>query len=409
MERVVEGVLPLSDITVVALEQAVAAPFASRQLADLGARVIKVERPGPGDFARQYDRTVHGQSSHFVWLNRTKESMALDVKSDDGKQVLKSLLASADVFIHNLAPGAVERLGFGFEELHALFPKLIVCEISGYGKNGPYSNKKAYDLLIQCETGVVSITGTPDTPSKVGISIADIASGMYAFSSILTALILRGKTGQGTHIEVSMLEALGEWMGYPMYFAAYGGTPPARTGSSHATIFPYGAFAAGDGKSVFFGIQNDREWEQFCTIVLQRPELAKDEQYQGNANRYKHSEELTREILQVFSQISAAEVEQRLDEANIANARLNNMVDFFEHPQLKARGRWREVTTPEGVVRALLPPGTIRGSAVCMGPVPRVGEHTEKIRNEIAAKHRGGSFEGIETSSGRPIVNRDHY
>ncbi|GMA60361.1 CoA transferase [Alicyclobacillus fastidiosus] len=378
-----DGIPVLSDITVVALEQAVAAPFASRQLADLGARVIKVERPGTGDFARQYDRTVHGQSSHFVWLNRSKESIALDLKSDDGKTVLRKLLSTADVFLHNLAPGAVERLGFDFETLHTSFPQLIVCEISGYGKGGPYSDRKAYDLLIQCEAGVVSITGTPETPAKVGISIADIASGMYAYTNILTALIQRQKTGLGKYIEISMLEALGEWMGYPMYFSAYGGADPARTGSSHATIFPYGAFATGDGKSVFFGIQNDREWEKFCTIVLKKPEMALDERYHGNASRYNNAEEIRKIILDTFSHTTAVEVEQRLEDAKIANARLNTLTEFFTHPQLQARDRWIDVETPQGTVKALLPPGVTESSTVKMGPIPKVGEHTENILREI--------------------------
>lgn len=387
MDEAVKGTSPLSDITVVALEQAVAAPFATRQLADLGARVIKVERPDSGDFARQYDSTVYGQSSHFMWLNRSKESIALDLKSHDGKDTLQKLLSRADVFIHNLAPGAVERMGLGFEDLHAKFPQLIVCEISGYGKGGPYSGRKAYDLLIQCETGVMSITGTPDTPSKVGISIADIASGMYAFSSVLTALILRQKTGKGTQIEVSMLEALGEWMGYPMYFSAYGGVEPERTGASHATIFPYGAFEAGDGKSVFFGIQNDREWSNFCSIVLQQSELAQNKRYQGNANRYKHSVELKGIIMDTFSHTTASEIEQRLNDAGVANARLNTVDEFFNHPQLKSRDRWRNVQTPGGEIKTLLPPGTIKGCAVSMGPVPSVGEHSDKIRREITDEH----------------------
>jgi itaconate CoA-transferase len=379
--------LPLEDVTVVALEQAVAAPFATRQLADLGARVIKVERPVTGDFARNYDATVHGMASHFVWLNRSKESIALDLKNPVERNTLKLLLKKADVFIHNLAPGAVDRLGFDFPHLREEYPKLIVCEISGYGRGGPFSDKKAYDLLIQCEAGLLSITGTEEIPSKAGISIADIASGMYAFSSILTALLMRQKTGQGTFIEVSMLEALGEWMGYPLYFSEYGGAAPKRTGSSHATIYPYGAFQTGDGEAVFFGLQNDREWEKFCTYILGNLELAKDPAYRGNANRVKHAREIDSEIHNALQKMTADELTARLNDAQIANAKLNRLHDFANHEQLRARDRWREVATPKGSIFALLPPGTIDGCAVKMGPVPEVGEHTEAILRELGLKH----------------------
>jgi itaconate CoA-transferase len=372
-------VLPLAGITVVALEQAVAAPFASRQLADLGARVIKVERPGVGDFARAYDTTVRGLASHFVWLNRSKQSLTLDLKHAEAQPILERLLESADVFIQNLAPGAVERLGMGVAALRQRYPRLIVCGISGYGSTGPYREKKAYDLLLQCETGLIATTGTPDTPSKAGISIADIAAGMYAYSGILTALYTRERTGQGTSFEVSMLEALGEWMAYPGYYTAYGGSPPPRTGASHATIAPYGPFATGDGKSVFLGIQNDREWARFCAEVLQRPETAIDPCFKSNANRVANRQSLQTLIESVFVALSAEQVIARLDAAQIANARLNTVEEFWNHPQLKSRDRWREVDSPVGVLQALLPPVTMDGVEVAMQPIPAVGEHTEAI------------------------------
>ncbi|MFP3918791.1 CaiB/BaiF CoA-transferase family protein [Lysinibacillus telephonicus] len=375
--------LPLEGITVISLEQAVAAPFASRQLADLGARVIKVERPEVGDFARNYDTTVHGQSSHFVWTNRSKESIAIDLKTEQGKEILKKLLKKADVFIQNLAPGAIERLGFDPEELTKKFPQLIICSISGYGNSGPYRDKKAYDLLIQCEAGLVSITGTGDTPSKAGISIADISAGMYAYSGILTALIQRQHTGKGSILNISMLEALGEWMGYPMYYAAYGGEEPPRTGASHATIYPYGPFRCGDGKSVFLGIQNEREWKRFCCEVLENPTLANDEKYDSNFKRNQHKEELKKLIENEFNNITTEILTSRLDHAQIANARLNDMSSFFNHPQLNSRNRWREVDTPNGPIKALLPPATISGIEPVMGAIPRVGEHTEKILEEL--------------------------
>ncbi|MFC7687840.1 CaiB/BaiF CoA transferase family protein [Ureibacillus sp. GCM10028918] len=375
--------LPLEGITVVSLEQAVAAPFASRQLADLGARVIKVERPEVGDFARNYDTTVHGQSSHFVWINRSKESVEVDLKSEQGKEILKKLLQKADVFIQNLAPGAIERLGFNPEELTREFPQLIICSISGYGDSGPYRDKKAYDLLIQCEAGLVSITGTEDNPSKAGISIADISAGMYAYSGILTALIQRQNTGKGSILNISMLEALGEWMGYPMYYAAYGGEEPPRTGASHATIYPYGPFMCGDGKSVFLGIQNEREWNRFCNEVLESPSLAGNEKYNSNFKRNQHKEELKSLIENEFNNITSEILTSRLDKAQIANARLNDMRSFFNHPQLNSRDRWRDIETPNGQIRALLPPATIAGVEPVMGSVPRVGEHTEKILEEL--------------------------
>src|SRR5215213_1408245 len=335
--------LPLEGITVVALEQAVAAPFATRQLADLGARVIKVERPGVGDFARSYDETVRGMSSHFVWLNRSKESLALDLKQDEAREILRRLVARTDVFVQNLAPGAAGRLGFGAEELRARHPGLVYCGISGYGEGGPYTKKKAYDLLVQCEAGLVAITGTPETPSKVGISVADIAAGMYAYSGILSALLRRERTGEGATLEVSMLEALGEWMGFPAYFAGYGGEEPRRSGASHAAIVPYGPFECGDGEVIFLGIQNEREWKKFCEEVLGRDGMAEDERFSSNSRRVENRDELHAEIESVFARLSENEAIERLEEASIANARLRTVQQFLDHPQLKARDCWREV------------------------------------------------------------------
>ncbi|MED4352816.1 CaiB/BaiF CoA-transferase family protein [Schinkia azotoformans] len=375
--------LPLEGITVVSLEQAVAAPFASRQLADLGARVIKIERPGDGDFARDYDKTVNGMASYFVWINRSKESITLDLKKPEGKEILSKLLEKADVFIQNLAPGAVDRLGFSPQELQEKHPQLITCSISGYGKSGPYRDKKAYDLLIQCEAGLVSVTGTPETPSKAGISIADICAGMYAYSGILTALYQREKTGKGTVLEVSMLEALAEWMGNPMYYASYGGKEPSRTGASHASIYPYGPFPCGDGKKVFFGIQNEREWLRFCQEILQKPELADDPRFNNNSNRFQNQHILQSIIEEALSILTAEVVVERLEKAQIANARMNTVKEFFEHPQLKARGRWRTVETPTGPIKALIPAVTMKGFEPVMNPIPKVGEHTEKILSEL--------------------------
>ncbi|MDQ3833497.1 MAG: CoA transferase [Actinomycetota bacterium] len=380
---------PLEGITVVALEQAVAAPFATRQLADLGARVIKVERPGAGDFARGYDTTVKGLSSHFVWLNRSKESLTLDLKQPEARDILERLLADADVFIHNLAPGAAGRLGFGAERLREEYPQLIVCGISGYGFTGPYRDKKAYDLLVQCETGLVSITGTPETPSKVGISAADIAAGMYAYSGILAALFRRERTLEGMEIEVSMLEALGEWMGFPAYFALYGGEEPERSGARHAAIAPYGPFECGDGEVVFLGIQNEREWERFCEAVLEHPAMAKDERFATNSGRVANREALDKEIEGVFKRLSAEEVIERLEEAQIANARMRTVHDFLAHPQLEARDRWREVGSPAGPLRALLPPATMSGVEPTMAAVPEVGEHTDRILAELGYDEEG--------------------
>ena len=374
---------PLDGVTVLSLEQAVAAPFTTRQLADLGARVIKIERPGIGDFARGYDTTVRGLSSHFVWLNRSKESLTLDVKHPDASEVLRRLLDGTDVFVQNLAPGATERLGLSAAALREAHPRLIVCEISGYGSSGPYRDRKAYDLLVQAETGLVSITGTADEPVKVAISIADIAAGMYAYSGILTALLMRHQTGAGTVLEVSMLEALGEWMGYPMYYGTDGGTEPPRTGTRHATIAPYGPFAGGDGEVVYLGVQNEREWQAFCAQVLGRPELAGDPRFASNGSRVTHRAVLDAEIEWVFGRLATPEILERLESARIANARLRTVRQFVDHPQLAARGRWHKVGTPAGPVRALAPPATIDGVEPVMGPVPGLGAHTDAILAEL--------------------------
>ena len=374
---------PLDGITVVSLEHAVAAPFCTRQLADLGARVIKVERPGNGDFARAYDTRVQGEASHFVWTNRSKESLTLDLKNDDALAALTDLLAGADVLLQNLAPGAAARMGLSFEALHARFPKLIVCDISGYGDDGPYRDKKAYDLLIQSEAGFLSVTGTPDTPSKAGCSIADIAAGMYAYTSILSALLLRGKTGEGSHIDVSMLESLGEWMGFPMYYAFDGAPPPPRAGASHASIYPYGPFAVGDGGTVMLGLQNEREWKVFCEQVLQDAALASDPRFDANAKRNENRDALKALIVQTFAGLSIEQVEARLDSAQIANARMNDMAGLWAHPQLKARERWRQVGSPAGPIPALLPPGRNQAFDYRMDAVPAVGEHTDAILREL--------------------------
>lgn len=377
--------LPLEGITVVSVEQAVAAPFATRQLADQGARVIKVERPGQGDFARGYDETVHGLASHFVWLNRSKESVALDLKHPEDVALLHRIVAAADVFVQNLAPGAADRLGLSAAELRAANPRLVHASISGYGEGGPYSSRKAYDLLVQCETGLLSITGTPEQPAKVGISAADIAAGMYCYSGILSALLRRERTGEGAEVAVSMLEALGEWMGFPMYYAAYGGQQPPRSGASHAAIAPYGPFRCAGGEQVFLGLQNEREWVVFCREVLGDAELAEDDRFRSNTRRVAHRDELTAQIERRFADLSATEVEQRLEGAGIANARLRDMRGFFEHPQLRARDRWREVGTEAGPIQALVPPATLAGDEPEMGPVPPVGAHTAAIRAEFAA------------------------
>ena len=376
-------VRPLDGITVVSLEHAVAAPFCTRQLADLGARVIKVERPGTGDFARGYDQRVNGQSSHFTWINRSKESLALDVKQPAAKAALLELLKTADVLVQNLAPGAAARMGLSFEALKASNPKLIVCDISGYGADGPYRDKKAYDLLIQSEAGFLSVTGTPETPSKSGISVADIAAGMYAYTNIMSALLLRAKTGVGSHIDVSMLEAMGEWMGYPLYYAYEGASPPPRTGASHASIYPYGPFVAGDGKTVMLGLQNEREWKAFCDTVLLQPAVATDARFHNNGLRNEHRAALQALIVDTFASLSAAQVVERLEAAGIANACVNDMADLWAHPQLQARQRWRTVGTPQGDVPALLPPGVNSAFDYRMDAVPAVGQHNASILRSL--------------------------
>lgn len=379
---------PLDGITVVSLEHAIAAPFCTRQLADLGARVIKVERPGVGDFARAYDQRVDGMASHFVWVNRSKESLTLDLKQPAALAMLKQLLATADVLVQNLAPGAAARMGLGFDELSKTLPQLIVCDISGYGEDGPYRDRKAYDLLIQSEAGFLSVTGTPEEPSKAGNSIADIAAGMYAYSSILAALLQRGKTGKGSHIDVSMLESLAEWMGFPMYYAYAGAAPPPRSAASHATIYPYGPFAASDG-TVMLGLQNEREWLVFCEVVLAQPALAKDPRFDSNARRNEHRDALKAIILAAFAGMSTSDVTRKLDEAQIANARMNSMAELWAHPQLKARERWRQVGSPVGDIPALLPPGRVNSFEYRMDPVPAVGQHTHAILRELGQGDEG--------------------
>ncbi len=375
--------LPLKGLTVVAIEQAVAAPFATRQLADLGARVIKIERPDGGDFARGYDTTVHGLSSYFVWLNRSKESLTLDLKQPESAAVLARLLERADVFIQNLAPGAADRLGSAGTDLRATHPRLIVCNVSGYGSDGPYKDKKAYDLLVQSEVGLLSITGTDDAPAKAGISVADIAAGMYAYTGILTALLARATSGEGTTIEVSLFDALAEWMGFAAYYTAYGGSPPPRSGANHASIAPYGPFRAGDGGQVYLGIQNAREWTRFCAEVLSRPELADDERFSTNSLRVKNRPALQAAIETVFAMLSTEAIVGRLERARIANARMNSVADFLVHPQLAGRDCWRDVGSPVGPLRALVPPVRMTGVEARMGDIPALGQQTDAILTEL--------------------------
>jgi itaconate CoA-transferase len=374
---------PLDGITVITLEHAIAAPFCTRQLADLGARVIKIERPGSGDFARDYDTRVRGLASHFVWTNRSKESVTLDVKHAEARKILGRLLECADVLVQNLAPGAAARLGLGYAELSERYPRLIVCDISGYGGDGPYADRKAYDLLIQSESGFLSVTGTPETPSKAGNSIADISAGMYAYSSILAALLQRAKSGRGARIDVSLLETMVEWMGFPLYYAFEGQAPPRRTGAAHATIYPYGPFRAGDGKLVMFGLQNEREWAVFCDKVLQQSALASDPRFASNAQRVAARAELDDVIHEAIASLTAPEVIARLDAAGIANARINAVAEVWDHPQLRARGRWTEVGTPQGRVPALRPPAGLDGVEPRMDPVPALGEHTDEVLGEL--------------------------
>lgn len=375
--------LPLKGITVVALEQAVAAPFATRQLADHGARVIKIERPGSGDFARAYDTTVKGMASHFVWANRSKESLTLDVKQPAAREVLDRLLQKADVFVQNLAPGACDRLGLSTAELRARYPRLIVCNLSGYGPTGPYRDRRAYDMLVQSESGLVALTGTEETPSKVGISISDIAAAMYAYSGILTALLVRQQTGQGTAMDISLLDSIGEWMGYAAYYTEYGGTAPPRAGARHSAIAPYGPFHCNDDKEVILAVQNEREWSRFCDKVMRQPELKDDARFVTNPLRVKNRALLEEIINKVFAEFPASEAIQRLDEAQIAYARLNSVEEFLHHPQLQTRDRWTEIDSPVGPLHALIPPVQMEGAETVMGSIPALGEHTDAILQEL--------------------------
>ncbi|MCI1024899.1 CoA transferase [Pseudomonas putida] len=376
---------PLDGITVVSFEHAIAAPFCTRQLADLGARVIKIERPNVGDFARAYDTRANGLSSHFVWTNRSKESLALDAKKPGADAIIEKLLGNADVLVQNLAPGAAARMGLSFEALHERFPKLIVCDISGYGEGGPYEQKKAYDLLIQSEGGFLSVTGGAgeDEIAKAGCSIADIAAGMYAYTGVLSALHLRNKTGRGSRVDVSMLESLVEWMGFPLYYSYDGAPPPPRAGASHATIYPYGPFPASAGETVMLGLQNEREWALFCEKVLEKPDLLSDERFNANAKRSANREALRAIIVEKFAELGTKEVVARLDNAPIANAQVNTMHQVWEHPQLRARERWVEVDSPQGKLPALLPPGANRAFQPRMDAIPAIGQHNESILQEL--------------------------
>lgn len=374
--------LPLSGLRVVALEQAVAAPFCSRQLADMGADVIKVERPDGGDFARGYEDSLNGLSGHFAWLNRGKRSMTLDLKRTEDRATLAKLIARADIFVHNLAPGAVERLGFGYDELKETQPRLIWCGISGYGPDGPYRDKKAYDLLVQAESGVVSLTGSAGAPAKVGVSIADIAAGLYGYSSILAALLNRQHTGRGERIDISMLECLAEWVTPSLYLWQGTGRMPARVGVRHNMIVPYGAYACADG-SVNFAVQNEREWSRFCQTVLQLPQLADDERFATNSQRLQNRVELETLIEQRFAALAVSEVMARLEEADLANGAVNDMPAVASHAQLAARGRWVEVSSPKGMISALLPPHNLSSVLPRMGAVPGLGEHTQQVLAEL--------------------------
>ncbi|MFJ6707718.1 MULTISPECIES: CaiB/BaiF CoA transferase family protein [unclassified Streptomyces] len=376
--------LPLDGITVVAVEQAVAAPFATRQLADLGARVVKVERIDGGDFARGYDTAARGLASHFVWCNRGKESIALDLKDPRGQDVVRRLVADADVFVQNLAHGAAARLGLDAATLCAAHPRLVAVDVSGYGATGPYSGKRAYDMLVQCEAGLVSVTGTPEAPVKAGIPAADIAAGMYVFSGVLAALVRRGTTGRGGPVEVSMLDALAEWMGHPLHLALHGGTPPERTGLAHAVIAPYDAYPTGDGGRVLLSVQNDREWRRLAEQVIGRPELGSDPAFATNAARVANRARTDELVAAALGAVGADEAVARLEAAGIACARLRDVSGLAEHPQLAARGRWREVGSPVGPLRALLPPITLPGGDEArMGDVPALGQHTEALLRAV--------------------------
>jgi itaconate CoA-transferase len=373
---------PLRGVTVVSLEQAIAAPYATRHLADLGARVIKLERPGAGDFARGYDTRVRGQSSHFIWTNRNKESLTVDIKDPRGLDIVRRLIADADVFVQNLAPGATERAGLGAAELQRTNPKLIVCDISGYGRGGPYEDMKAYDLMVQSEAGLLSVTGSPNEMAKVGISVSDIAAGMYAYSSVLAALIERGTTGLGAHLDVSMLEASVEWMGFPLYYSFDGGPPPPRAGAAHATIYPYGPFTARDGTTVMMAIQNEREWATFCERFLGDASISNRDEYATNSARNHHRDQLGSLIAERFSQLTGEEAIAALGSVPVAYARVNSMHDVWAHPQLAARDRWRTINTPAGEVPALRLPGLIDADPR-MDSVPALGEHTRAVLADL--------------------------
>lgn len=374
---------PLDGITVVSIEHAVAAPFATRQLADLGARVIKVERPGEGDFARSYDGSVRGLSAYFVWLNRSKESLSLDLKHPKAREIMARLIANADVFVQNLLPGATDRMGLSAEKLRALHPRLVVCDISGYGDTGPYREKKAYDFLVQAEGGLLSVTGSPEEPARCGISVVDISAGMYAYSGILSALYLRERTGLGKRVEISMLEALGEWMGQPLYYSHFHGAPPRRSGARHATLAPYGLFRTGGGGSLIFGVQSDREWKVFRDEVLRLPDLVGDPRFESNPQRVANWDALAEAITSVFSVLKKEEVIARLEASGIAYSEMREMEEVWDHPQFAARGRWREVGSPAGPLPALAPPANLEGIEARMDPIPALGEHTESILREL--------------------------
>ena len=389
----------------VGLEQVIAGPFCTRQLAELGARVIKIERPGGGDAARGYDQTVLGQSSHFVWVNRSKESFCLDVKRPEAGEALSRLIAKADVFVQNLAPGAAQRLGLGATELRARHPRLIWCGISGYGPAGPYAGKKAYDLLVQCEAGLLSVTGTPEQPAKAGIPVADIATGMYAFSAILAALYRRDREGVGATLDITMFESLGEWMGFPANFTAYGGEAPPRSGAHHATIVPYGPFQAGGGGTVFLSIQNEREFERFCEVALLNASLKADTRFSNGPARSQNRDAMRAEIEKIFLKLEAKEILERLESAGIANPRLNSMREFWEHPQLEARDRWREVASPAGPLKAMKPPFNLDGFEPRMDAVPALGAHGRAILSELgftAAEIQQMQETGIVQQEGTP-------
>jgi crotonobetainyl-CoA:carnitine CoA-transferase CaiB-like acyl-CoA transferase len=374
---------PLNGITVVSLEQAVAAPYATRQLADLGARVIKVERPHDGDFARGYDRAVHGESSYFVWLNRGKESLTLDLKHPDGQRVVGQLLDGADVLVQNLAPGAAARMGLDAETVARAHPRVVTATISGYGQDGPWRDRKAYDLLVQAEAGLLSVTGSPDEVARTGVSIADIAAGMFAYSGILTALYVRSTTGAVRSVSVSLFDALLEWMSQPHYYGHYGGAPPARTGARHPTIAPYGPFTAGDGGTVLLAVQNPSEWQRLCEIVLDRPDLVADPRFATNPDRVAHRDELEAIITAAVALLRAVELEQLLERAGVAHAQMNDVGQLWQHPVLSGRDRWHEIQTPGGPAAALSPPACLSGVDPVLGDVPALGEHSRKILREL--------------------------